>query len=58
VIGQAKQYIVVSRQPTKEMLDAAWSSALAEDARGVWKDMIEAYERVLASEGNSASGNG
>lgn len=56
--GQVKQYILVPRQPTKEMLDAAWPSALAEDAGGVWKDMIEAYERGLASEGNSASGSG
>jgi hypothetical protein len=35
-------YVIVPKEPTKEMLDAAWASALGEDAAGVWRDMIEA----------------
>jgi hypothetical protein len=55
VTGQHGDYIVVPRNPTKGMLDAAWADALAEDAAGVWLSMIEAYEE---SSGNSDSGNG
>jgi hypothetical protein len=36
--------ILVPRNPTKEMLEAAWADALAEDAKGVWESMIEAWE--------------
>jgi hypothetical protein len=39
-------YAVVPRVPTREMLDAAWADALAEDAAGVWAAMIEAAERL------------
>jgi hypothetical protein len=35
-------YVVVPVSPTKEMLEAAWASALAEDAAGVWSSMIAA----------------
>lgn len=37
------EMVLVPRKPTKEMLEAAWADALAEDAEGVWKSMIEAY---------------
>jgi len=37
-------YVVVPREPTLAMLNAAWADALAEDAAGVWKAMIENYE--------------
>lgn len=36
--------VMVPRKPTKEMLDAAWASALAEDAEGVWDAMIAQHE--------------
>lgn len=39
------KYVLVPRTPTKEMLDAAWASALAEDAAGVWAAMIEASNK-------------
>ncbi|MDE2329985.1 MAG: hypothetical protein KGK16_04290 [Bradyrhizobium sp.] len=35
------EMVLVPRIPTKEMLDAAWADALAEDAAGVWHSMIE-----------------
>jgi hypothetical protein len=35
--------VLVPREPTKEMLEAAWADALAEDAAGVWRAMIAAY---------------
>ena len=37
-------YICVPREPIDGMLEAAWEAALAEDAEGVWKSMLEAYE--------------
>lgn len=33
---------IVPKEPTKEMVDAAWAAALAEKAEDVWRDMIEA----------------
>lgn len=30
------------REPTEEMVKAAWADALAEDAKGVWCAMIDA----------------
>lgn len=30
------------RNPTKAMIEAAWADALAEDAIGVWRSMINA----------------
>lgn len=30
------------RDPTEAMIDAAWADALAEDALGVWRSMIDA----------------
>lgn len=37
-----KGWKLVPIEPTKEMVDAAYYSALAEDAEGVWNDMLEA----------------
>lgn len=45
--GQREEYVLVPRNPTKEMLDAAWADALAEDAAGVWASMIEEYESQM-----------
>ena len=42
--NQECEFVLVPRIPIKEMLDAAWADALAEDAIGVWKSMIEAWE--------------
>jgi hypothetical protein len=35
--------IVVPKEPTEEMISAAWASALNEDAPAVWRDMIEEF---------------
>jgi hypothetical protein len=43
VTGQ-QEMVLVPRMPTKQMLDAAWADALAEDASGVWRAMIEEWE--------------
>jgi hypothetical protein len=37
------EMILVPHRPTKEMLEAAWADALAEDAAGVWNSMIEEW---------------
>jgi hypothetical protein len=42
VTGQC-EFVLVPRVPTQEMLKAAWADALAEDAAGVWKSMIEQF---------------
>lgn len=44
VTGQC-EFVLVPRVPTEEMLEAASDYALDEDAGGVWKAMIEEYER-------------
>lgn len=38
-------YVVVPRLATKAMIDAAWASATAEDAGGVWDEMVEFHEQ-------------
>jgi hypothetical protein len=48
-------WVVVPRIPTQAMLDAAWASALAENAGGTWEDMIDAAQ---LSSGNSGSASG
>jgi hypothetical protein len=48
--------VLVPRIPTKEMIEAAYYEALAEDAKGVWEAMIRAWIQV--SKGKSESGNG
>lgn len=35
--------MLAPRTPTEEMLDAAWESALAENASGVWESMFNAW---------------
>lgn len=40
----APGYVLVPRVPTKAMLDAAWTEATAENAAGVWRDMLEAVD--------------
>ena len=39
-----QELVLVPRIPTKEMLEAAWADALAEDAAGVWAAMLAAYQ--------------
>jgi hypothetical protein len=46
-----EEYILVPRNPTREMLDAAWADALAEDAAGVWASMIQAHETSIVKKG-------
>lgn len=44
-------WVVVPTIPTKEMLDAAWADAIAEDAHGVWNSMIQAAIEAAQREG-------
>lgn len=44
VTGQDEDFVLVPRNPTKEMLEAGWADAHEEDAAGVWKSMIEEWE--------------
>jgi hypothetical protein len=37
------EMVMVPRHPTKKMIDAAWAEALAEDAAGVWRVMVETW---------------
>jgi hypothetical protein len=37
------EMVLVPRNPSAEMLNAAWADALAEDAGAVWKSMIESW---------------
>lgn len=43
-------YVCVPRDPTQEMIEAAWASALAENAAGVWSRMVEESEKFTAAE--------
>lgn len=38
----ARAAIAAMREPTTKMVEDAYYSALAEDAKGVWRDMIDA----------------
>lgn len=38
----ARDAIEAMREPTKEMIDAAWADAMGEDAGDVWRAMIDA----------------
>lgn len=40
------EMVLVPRKPTKEMLEAAWAAAHAENAAEVWQEMIEAWEKA------------
>ena len=53
--GQNEEMVLVPRNPTKEMIDAAWADALGEDAAGVWKSMIDDHEMRT---GNADLSNG
>lgn len=44
VTGQQEDMILLPRTPTKEMLEEGWYEASAENAAGVWRDMIAAWE--------------
>jgi hypothetical protein len=46
------EMVLVPRIPTKEMLEAAWADALAEDASGVWKSMIDAFLALKYGKGS------
>ena len=37
----ARAAIEAMRKPTEAMVEGAWMSATAEDAAGVWRDMID-----------------
>lgn len=39
--AESSGFVLAPKEPTDEMLDEAWADALAEDARGVWRSMIE-----------------
>ena len=41
----SSNFVVVPRVPTQAMLDAAWAAALAENAEGVWEEMIAAINQ-------------
>lgn len=49
------EMVLVPRHPTKEMIEAAWADALAEDARGVWEEMIKAW--IQSTKGKSEAGS-
>lgn len=49
-IGTA-DWVLVPRAPTTAMINAAWAEALAEDAAGVWKAMIEAIPSKAETQG-------
>jgi hypothetical protein len=42
-----EEMVLVPRRPTEEMLKAGWYEANDENAAGVWRDMIEAWELSL-----------
>ena len=46
VTGQSEM-VLVPRQPTPAMIEAAWASAADEKAALVWEDMIQAWESSL-----------
>lgn len=51
--GQSEEMVLVPRNPTPEMVEAAWVWALAEDADGVWRAMVKAY---LGETGRATTG--
>lgn len=53
---RTSEMLVVPRHPTKEMVAAAWASALDENAAGVWEAMITAW--LHSKMGNSETGSG
>jgi hypothetical protein len=53
-------WICVPKTPTASMLEAGWADAHAENAAGVWEEMIATVEVecYATSKGNSTTGNG
>jgi hypothetical protein len=49
VTGQ-REFVLVPREPTKEMLEAGWQWAHDENELETWKSMIRAWERQRESE--------
>jgi hypothetical protein len=47
---EALGYVCVPKQPTPEMIAAAWADALGEDAAAVWKDMIDEADGLTVPE--------
>jgi len=46
VTGQKEnEYVLVPRKPTEAMLAAGWYEAHDEDAAGVWRVMVEEWEK-------------
>jgi hypothetical protein len=45
--AQAVDFVLVPRVPTKVMLEDGWYEAQAEDAAGVWRVMIMAWEKEM-----------
>lgn len=39
-------FVCVPREPSAEMIEAAWAWELAEDSAGVWREMINAASIV------------
>lgn len=56
VYSEETEMVLVPRQPTKEMVEAAKYDALAEDAAAVWETMI--VEWLQRSTGKSTSDSG
>jgi len=46
---RASGFVCVPIKPTPQMIDDAWMSAVAEDAAGVWRDMVNSWECSLRS---------
>jgi hypothetical protein len=46
VTGQS-EYVLVPRVPTKAMLAEGWYEAHDEDAAGVWRVMVEEWEKEM-----------
>ena len=46
-------FVCVPKKPTKDMLDAAYWEALAENAEGVWDAMVATADSVTITGGES-----
>lgn len=49
------EMVLLPRNPTQAMIDAAWAAANAEDAGEVWHDMVEAWLNRSATENQAPS---
>lgn len=50
--------VCVPERPTKAMIDGAWAPELAENAAGVWEEMVAAALGDYDNNGNSGGSNG